>query len=400
MMAWRFILERKFLMLGPLSARPFVEWDHLIAPIQGESPVGQSLRYDTVYDQIKEARREEDERLSQGIWKTEVKKADWLVVESLCVDSLIHRSKDLQIAGWLAEAWTTLDHLKGAIQGVKLLQALCASYWHDIYPTFIETDPESMDYRLRLLEWFDTTLADRLLFIPLTFCEAREDLSGLTLAHWLEATNLEMISRRTTDGKNMLAQAEASGKITVSLYRKGLDLTSLSFLQDRVQNVKDLQQTMGEFYQFLESVLQKQAPTFTKIKTNLENISRLVDISFQQKQKKVKDPTPDDLSRVQPSIQELLQSEMGDRQEKEPTQQDSDTVTIAERQDAYRALKDIGIFLKTLDAHSPVPALLEVMVSWQDKSLVEILADVAKGTQEGHVFLRLLGNTTQTSPVK
>ncbi|MBL0899092.1 MAG: type VI secretion system ImpA family N-terminal domain-containing protein, partial [Reyranella sp.] len=36
-------------------------------PIPGERPGGEDLRYDPVYDKIKEARREEDDR-EQGAW--------------------------------------------------------------------------------------------------------------------------------------------------------------------------------------------------------------------------------------------------------------------------------------------------------------------------------------------
>ncbi|MBK9169620.1 MAG: type VI secretion system ImpA family N-terminal domain-containing protein [Bryobacterales bacterium] len=53
--------------------------DDILNPIPGDSPGGVSLRYDPVYDKIKEARREE-EALNQGAWKTEFKVADWPLV--------------------------------------------------------------------------------------------------------------------------------------------------------------------------------------------------------------------------------------------------------------------------------------------------------------------------------
>jgi len=45
----------------------------LLNPIPGENPSGKTLRYDPVYDKIREARREEDV-LPQGDWSREVKK--------------------------------------------------------------------------------------------------------------------------------------------------------------------------------------------------------------------------------------------------------------------------------------------------------------------------------------
>ena len=42
--------------------------DDLLTPIPGANPSGPDLRYDPLYDRIKEARREEDD-VPQGVWK-------------------------------------------------------------------------------------------------------------------------------------------------------------------------------------------------------------------------------------------------------------------------------------------------------------------------------------------
>ena len=41
-------------------AEPVLDFTTLLNPIDGENPSGQSLRYDGTYDQIKEARREDE----------------------------------------------------------------------------------------------------------------------------------------------------------------------------------------------------------------------------------------------------------------------------------------------------------------------------------------------------
>src|ERR1700686_2881989 len=57
---------------GLLTAMPLPEG--LLNPIPGDNPSGKTLRYDPVYDKIREARREENV-LPQGDWSREVKKA-------------------------------------------------------------------------------------------------------------------------------------------------------------------------------------------------------------------------------------------------------------------------------------------------------------------------------------
>jgi type VI secretion system protein ImpA len=85
------------------TPRP-LELDALLAPISDEQPAGEWLRYDDLHDRIKEARREDDPDLPLGVWQTELKRADWPTVQTLCAGALAGYSKDLQLAAWLLEA--------------------------------------------------------------------------------------------------------------------------------------------------------------------------------------------------------------------------------------------------------------------------------------------------------
>ena len=50
--------------------------ESLLIPISTESNCGEYLCYDHVYDELKELRREDDIRLSQGVWQTDPKRAN------------------------------------------------------------------------------------------------------------------------------------------------------------------------------------------------------------------------------------------------------------------------------------------------------------------------------------
>ena len=52
--------------------------DDLLNPIPGDNPSGVSLRYERIYDQIKEARTEDDESIPVGAWQRQAKKAEVL----------------------------------------------------------------------------------------------------------------------------------------------------------------------------------------------------------------------------------------------------------------------------------------------------------------------------------
>ena len=59
---------------------------------RGRQSGGESLRYEPVYDKIKEARREDDDA-PQGEWQRERKTADWDFVIKLAGDSLASKAK-------------------------------------------------------------------------------------------------------------------------------------------------------------------------------------------------------------------------------------------------------------------------------------------------------------------
>ena len=50
--------------------------DELTQPIGGDNPAGENLRYDSIYDEIKDARRFDDPNEPRGAFERDLKKAD------------------------------------------------------------------------------------------------------------------------------------------------------------------------------------------------------------------------------------------------------------------------------------------------------------------------------------
>src|SRR5215472_18166006 len=94
--------------------------DDLLKPIADSSPGGVDLRYDPIYDKIKEARREDDDT-PQGEWATARKVAEWPLVIKLATEALTTKSKDLQIGAWLTEAMLRRDGFGGLRAGLDVL---------------------------------------------------------------------------------------------------------------------------------------------------------------------------------------------------------------------------------------------------------------------------------------
>jgi type VI secretion system protein ImpA len=99
--------------------------DGLLQPISKSSPCGEDVRYDVVYDRIQDARSEtaapqDDTSPGEG--------PNWNLVKALCEQLLRQRSKDLQVAVWLTEAWFYLEGLTGMERGLLLIHQLVEKY--------------------------------------------------------------------------------------------------------------------------------------------------------------------------------------------------------------------------------------------------------------------------------
>ncbi len=138
--------------------------DNLRSPIPGDNPSGKSLRYDPIYDKVREARREEDV-LPQGDWSREIKKADWLLVTKLTTDALANKTKDLQLAAWLTEAHLHREHIAGLREGLDLLRGLMENFWDTLYP---EIEEDDLEFRAAPLAWVGSNLDQAVRCLPLT----------------------------------------------------------------------------------------------------------------------------------------------------------------------------------------------------------------------------------------
>ena len=137
---------------------------NLLDPIPGPSPCGENLYYSPLYEQIKEARRQEDD-IPQGEWRREVKKADYLQVIKLSADALAKKTKDLQIAAWLTEALVSQQGFTGLADGLDLMRGLVENFWESVYPELEDGDAEM---RATPLEWVGSRMAEAVKHVSLT----------------------------------------------------------------------------------------------------------------------------------------------------------------------------------------------------------------------------------------
>ena len=367
----------------------------LTAPIRQDSPAGDSLRYDEAYDRIANARKAERD-LPQGVWQRATKRADWTLVEQLCVDTLSQRTKDLQIAVWLTEAWLHLRGLSGLTDGLALIRELHDRYGFNMYPVpeaatavlpLPESDP-AVEHRMNLIQWLNEKLSIQVKLLPLTDPIDPSVVAVFSLADFETAQMEDQAMRRqnTVPGPDSrLHQFNRSVALTpvpqiVNTWRQ---------VKQAINAADDLDRTLDQCYARANSglgqlrrVLQDMAlaiapgvpPTAQELSQSLETLSAIA-----ASQDTEEDAVASSNHRPIAPLDAVSYAGMA-----------SEAGPLRSREEAYLRLHEIAEYLAFLEPHSPVPYLLRRAIVWGGMSLrellPELLQDPAALREVGHLL--------------
>jgi type VI secretion system protein ImpA len=254
--------------------------EDILAPIPGENPGGQDLRYAPVYDKIKEARREEED-LAQGAWQHERKVADHALVIKLCQETIAKQSKDLQLAAWLTESLLRKNGYSGLNDGLGLCRGLVETFWDNLYP---ELDDGDAEFRAAPLEWIGAKLD-----IPLKNVALCDE--GYDFYKYKESRTVSYEDQATSkDQKAAREAALKAGKLPPEAFDKGFGATPKSFY---LRSEKDLDACL-ETLEGLDAVCQEKfgnvAPSFGRLKSSIEEVRHVVHTLLQKKREIEPDP--------------------------------------------------------------------------------------------------------------
>ncbi len=131
---------------------PLLEFDALIAPLDGDQPAGTRVPAD-VRKKMEDARKEFEPNPDDPSGAPVPKKPDWSAIVRLAIESLSTRSKDLLAAARLVEALTKRDGFAGLRDGLTLLHRLVTDCWDRVHPLIEE--PEDIEARAGPFEWLN-----------------------------------------------------------------------------------------------------------------------------------------------------------------------------------------------------------------------------------------------------
>lgn len=377
-----------------------------LAPLEDaiDGPAGPSLRYDPVYARIRDARSEEDASLPMGEWTRPLKKADWRAAETLCTEVLLRRSKDLQVAAWLTEAWVHRHAVDGLIAGARLLEGLARDFWDEAHPRIGEDG--DADMRAATFVWVNDTLAQALLMrVPLL---AWPDFSPpfINLGDWQRALSSEYGTGATADNAKSKSKevAEEPSAQTVSrqdiLDRAARDLHALAALDDRLALAVD---AWRELDALLDERMGIDAPSLSKL---IEMLARM----RQALRSLLQDRDPRDEEEKPAVPVESPASWMADESTHPVISMDNDDMSdtplsssagplpqaaangrIGNRAEAYQLLELAAAYLMREEPHSPTPYLVNRAVAWGRMPLPQLMQEVLREDGDLNRYFSILG---------
>lgn len=338
--------------------------DDLLNPIPGENPAGADLRYAPVYDKLKEARRQ-DEDLNQGVWQTERKVADWPQVLKLGQEIIASQSKDLQVAAWLTEALLNREGFPGLGQGLKLCQGLIENFWDYVYPVI---EDEDLEFRATPLEWIGTKLEVTARKQPLT-------KNGLDYFQYKESRAIPTEEDAASSDQKYEARASAlkAGKTPPEEFDKGFSETGKAFYKTLDQQLTDCLKDLRELDAACQEKFGVDAPSFSKLRTALDEVQNTNRILLKQKLEIDPDPVEET-----PAAAEAAGAAAGE----ESASADVATAGAprsaasfaslpsfsetepAERREAVKAVVDAAEYLRRKEPGNPAPFLMLRGLRW------------------------------------
>jgi type VI secretion system protein ImpA len=337
--------------------------EELLKPIAGPNPGGVNLRYDPIYDKIKEARREDDDAGPQGEWARELKKADWPLVIKLCNEALGSRTKDLQLAAWLTEALVHREGFAGLGQGLGLCAALVEQFWDNLYP-----EPEDGDLELRAmpLDWIGGHLDVKLKKIPL--CKNGFD--------WIAYKESRAVGYETDIGDSEAKraareQAIADQKLTAEEFDKAFAGTPKAFYQQRMAEIDGCMEAVNALDQTCTAKFGTFNPSFAGLREALEAVRQAVNVLLVRK----RETEPDEAGGAEPMpAEEAAPAAAPGAVEAAPRpamaaaapRKMAAATEPASREEACERIAALAAWLRQQDAYDPAPYVMVRVLRWSE----------------------------------
>ncbi|MDO6384667.1 MULTISPECIES: type VI secretion system protein TssA [unclassified Uliginosibacterium] len=354
-----------------MNASSLPELDALGAALSDTNPCGEDMSFSSEFDEIQEARREDDPSIDQGEWVTSIKEADWKRAASVCQQLLTERTKDLRLASWLTEALAKTHGISGMNHGLRAIDELVCRFWSDLHPQAEDGDQEQ---RIGNIGWLITRGVQLVRGFPVVQGKAaRYTLGDLNAARALQS----LLDRNQAPEDDGSAQ-----RITLQQVRDAQRSSPRAFYEQTLAACTTCLNTLEQLGRNIDAHLGMDGPSFTPLRSaieayaaEIERMARENGISAEASRQPLEASGGESLANETPSATQTSQS----------------GGPLRSREQALKQLREVADFFRRTEPHSPVAYLADKAANWGEMPLHVWLKTVLK--EEGALsrFEDLLG---------
>jgi type VI secretion system protein ImpA len=346
----------------------------LLAPISPDSPCGEDMSFSREFDAIREKRREDDPTLAQGDWKKPFKVADWPGVAAQCEELLSNRTKDLRVAGWLADSLGRTQGFSGLAAGLALCATLCTELWETLYP---QIDGGDQEQRIGSLNWLLAQVNELARLAPVLASSHRR--LGLRDIEGARAVQ-QLLARGIVDA----ASVAAKGTLTLDEVAKVQAGTPRQFLTDNLVAIQQAVDALAALESAVDERLGAEGPGFGSARKALEG-------AMENAQRFARD------AGVAPAGESVAIPPAGSVPA-EPAAQSLPGGPLESRAQALAQLRSVAEFFRRTEPHSPVAYLADKAAQWGEMPLHAWLRVVLKDPNALAHVEELLGVEPPATP--
>ncbi len=345
-----------------MSQPAVIEVDELLAPISESAPVGDYLRWEDEYAELEEHRRA-DEDAGDEVWKRETKAADWPALLKAGVKLLKTRSKDLQIAAWVAEA---AGHVHGAVglrDGLRLVLGLQEAYWETLHP-----EAGDMELRASVYDFIDHEYVFPLLAksIEVTHVPGAPEYA-FTFLDYEQSRRTEMLANQRYEDEDKRAAA-LEGRLTGEQFDSAAQATERAFYADLATTHREIADAVEQINEGIRARWKgPDRPRLSKLETTIEALGKFLKQTLAKKPDDSPPPEPEPAAEVEVEVEDDGWAASSETEEEEPSEpapsrrpaprrRAAGAPTTAE--DAHDQIAEAAHFLRGQDPDDPTPYLV------------------------------------------
>ncbi len=338
------------------------EFETLLAVIRDDSPTGVDLRTasgDVTFDRIKALRTfvtPETDPEGKG------KEADWRGVARECTAALAEKSKDLELAASLADAWSRLEGFAGLRDGIRLVTALCERYWDRVHPG-VNGESIDLDDRAMPLNKLGSAVASAASCAMFSAPDPRDPARQRVFC-WSDHLNSALVDARATSATPASADALlALGFVSGDEWLARIKAADPTLLRGLLGTIEECRAALGELRVAAEKHFgEDTAPNLIPLADVLADIHAHVS-------KQLPEPVPEQpAAGVEAAAPGAAPAAAESRPGGPPVN----------REDALRRLDQVGEYFRTQEPHSPVALLVARAARWGRMPLEEVLKEVVQ----------------------